>query len=195
MELTDIIQVTNRSNSTVIYVIPEKGIRREFYPKETKRVEFSEINAVSAQPGGRELIYNYLLVHSPEALHEGLNVDEEPEYWLTEDKIPEWLKTCALDELKDALQFAPAGVQDLIKKYSVEIRLNDMDKRQAILDTLGFNVSSAIALDDASKEDEPSDSAATTANKRRVAKPSYITETEVEEKPKFKINITTEEKE
>ena len=34
--------VKNRSASVVVYVIPEEGIRREFMPGESKRIEKSE---------------------------------------------------------------------------------------------------------------------------------------------------------
>jgi hypothetical protein len=36
MKSTDMIKITNRSEGSVVYIIPERGIRREFYPKETK---------------------------------------------------------------------------------------------------------------------------------------------------------------
>jgi hypothetical protein len=110
------------------------------------------------------------LIQNKEAIHEGLNLTEEPEYWLTEDIIPTWINECSLDEFKDALQFAPVGVKDLIKKYSVSVPLNDVNKRQAVLDFLGFNVTSAIALNEASKEDKVEE---VETSKRRVATPSY----------------------
>lgn len=170
LNLTDIVKVTNRSGSTVIYRIPDRGIRREFYPKETKSVEFSELVAVAAQPGGRELIYNYLLIQDEDALHQSLNVDEEPEYWLTEDRIPTWMPTCTIDQFKDALKFAPEGVKELIKNYSVSLPLNDMEKRLAVKDILKFDVTLAIANNSAS-EIVPDE--AESASKRRASTPNY----------------------
>jgi len=52
----------------------------------------------------------------------------------------------SLDEFLDCLDFAPEGVLDLIKEYAVTLPLNDVAKRQAILDKLGFNVTVAIDL-------------------------------------------------
>ena len=158
-----IVKVTNRSTSTVVYRIPERHIRREFNKKETKKVPYQELIDVSAQPGGRELIYNFLLIENAEALREALNVKEEPEYWLTEDKIAgDWMTTCTLDEFKDALDFAPEGVKDLIKKYAVTKPLNDMAKRQALLDQLKFNVTAAIANNAADAAADSKDSIDTT---------------------------------
>ena len=73
------IQVTNRSNGFVAYTLPERHLRREFHPHETKTVEYQELLEISAQSGGRELLYNYLLIKDPAAMREILNVNEE---WL-----------------------------------------------------------------------------------------------------------------
>lgn len=145
-----LISVTNRSNGSVVYRIPERHIRREFNRKETKRVPLQEIMEVAAQPGGRELIYNFLLIDSKDVVRDSLNLKEEPEYWLTEDMIAgDWMVTSTLDAFKDALDFAPEGVKALIKKYAVSKPLNDMAKRQALLDQLKFDVTKAIAMNEA----------------------------------------------
>lgn len=137
-------KVTNRSGGRVIYNIPEDKIRREFYNKETKEIPLSELEKLSQQPGGRKLIYNYLSIQDADTIQHLVNHPIEPEYWLTEDKIPGWMNTCSLDEFKDALDFAPEGIKDLIKKYAVSLPLNDFAKRQAIFAQLGFNVTQAI---------------------------------------------------
>ena len=137
-------KVTNRSAGRVIYNIPEDHIRREFYNKETKEIALSELEKLAQQPGGRRLIYNYLSIQDADTIGHLVNRPIEPEYWLTEDKIPEWMNTCSLDEFKDALDFAPEGIKDLIKKYAVSLPLNDFAKRQALFEQLGFNVTKAI---------------------------------------------------
>lgn len=137
-------KVTNRSAGRVIYNIPEDHIRREFYNKETKEIALSELEKLAQQPGGRKLIYNYLSIQDADAIGHLVNRPIEPEYWLTEDKIPEWMNTCSLDEFKDALDFAPEGIKDLLKKYAVSLPLNDFAKRQALFEQLGFNVTKAI---------------------------------------------------
>ena len=146
-------KVTNRSAGRVIYNIPEDHIRREFYNKETKEIALSELEKLAQQPGGRKLIYNYLSIQDADTVGHLVNRPIEPEYWLTEDKIPEWMNTCSLDEFKDALDFAPEGIKDLIKKYAVSLPLNDFAKRQAMFEQLGFNVTKAI--ENSGEEGEP----------------------------------------
>src|SRR5574344_924419 len=147
------IAVTNRSFGTVIYNIPEMGVRREFTPKETKKITPAELEALTSQPGGRELIENCLLVHDAKALEEIVNVQVEPEYWLTEEKIPGWMQSCSDDEFIDALNFAPEGVKSLIKDYAVKLPLNDFNKINAIKDILDFDVMSALKINKMSQED------------------------------------------
>ena len=171
-----IVNVTNRSNGVIIYRIPERHIRREFNRKETKRIPYQELLEVAAQPGGRALIYNFLLVENPEALRESLNVKEEPEYWLTEEKIPTWMNTCTLAEFQDALDYAPVGVLDLIKQYAVSGPLNDVAKREALLTQLKFNVDAAIknVEADAAADNSAEATKTSSAPKRRAPQtPTY----------------------
>jgi hypothetical protein len=62
------------------------------------------------------------------------------------------MKTGSLDEFLDCLDFAPEGVKDLIKNLSVELPLNDVAKREAIFNKLGFNVDNAIRIKRESSE-------------------------------------------
>lgn len=140
----DKIVVTNRSNGSVIYNIPEQNIRREFNVREKKTVPYSEIESVAAQNGGPELLYNYFYFENREVLTQALNIKPEIEYDLTEDKIPKWMVVCSLEEFQDALDYAPDGIKDLIKKFAVSLPLNDMEKREALLKQLKFDCTRAI---------------------------------------------------
>ena len=62
------------------------------------------------------------------------------------------MDTCSLDEFKDALDFAPLGVIDLIQDLSVKLPISDIHKRQALKEKTGFDVDRAIANDSASHE-------------------------------------------
>lgn len=184
------VKVTNRSNGTVILKVNDRHFRAELNPKETRVLNYGDILDVAAQPGGRKLIYNYLLIQDPTVLREGLNVKEEPEYWLTEEKIPEWMVSCPIDEFNDALHFAPQGVLELIKKYAVSLPLNDMVKRTSIKNVLKFDVSMAITNNELSSEDDASNA---TSARRRSASVSYDVPGEEVEKtetaPKYKRTV------
>lgn len=180
------ITVKNRSNGFVVYALPERHIRREFNPRETKQIDYQELVELTAVSGGRELIYNYLLIEDKEAMREILNVQEEPEYWLTEDKIPEWMIKCSLDEFKDGLDFAPEGVRDLIKHYAVAMPLNDVSKRKAVLDILKFDVNKAIEIVNAAQEEN--EITPTTDSSRRRSSATTI-ENIATEQPTSKYNV------
>ena len=76
---TDMYNVKNRSSSVVVYSIPESNLRRTFAPGETKRIPFSELEKLTYQPGGRELIANFLQIMEEEVTQD-LNIHREPEY-------------------------------------------------------------------------------------------------------------------
>lgn len=144
MKPTDMCNITNRSAGVAAYYLPETNKLRQFYPRETKRVPYSEIEAVSAQPGGRELLYHYFYIDNADAITEALNVKPEPEYYLKEEEIDGWMNSCTLDEFKDALDFAPDGIKALIKEHAVALPLNDLRKCEAIKEQLGFDCLRAI---------------------------------------------------
>jgi len=54
----------------------------------------------------------------------------------------------------DCLDFAPEGVKELIKTLSVELPLNDVAKREAVFEKLGFNVDNAIRIEKESMDPE-----------------------------------------
>lgn len=136
--------VKNRSSSRVIYKIPEDGIRREFAPGENKRISYQELLKLSYQPGGRELMANFLQIQSEGVLN-SLNIRTEPEYYMSEKQVVDLLKNGSLEAFLDCLDYAPRGVIDLVKTYAVSLPLSDYDKRQALKEKTGFDVDAAIA--------------------------------------------------
>lgn len=144
--------VKNRSAGSVIYTVPELGVRREFAPGETKKITFTELEKLTYLPGGKYLMANYLQIN--EEVNAEFNIKTEVEYYMSEADIVALLKTGSVDALLDALDFAPAGVIDLIKKYSVSLPLTDTRKIEAIKEKTGFDVALAIANDKADKEVE-----------------------------------------
>lgn len=169
MDKNTIFNVKNRSAGMVVYKLPELGVRREFAPGETKKISYDELEKLTYQSGGRTLMNKYLQINSTQekvnpiqALDE-LNLKHEPEYFMSEAQITELLKNGSMDEFLDCLDFAPAGVIDLIKDIAVKLPLNDIEKRGAILEHTGFNVSAAI---EHSKEDV--EAAAAAIPERRV---------------------------
>lgn len=149
-----LVKVTNRDNGSVGYVIPDlNNLHRNFQSGETKEVTMNELRKLSYIPGGEEILRNYLIIHNEDAVKELLN-QVEPEYYYTEADVKNLLLNGSLDALRDCLDFAPTGTIDLVKKCAVELKLNDIAKREAILKSTGFNVSSAIEINEETKDDQ-----------------------------------------
>ena len=164
MDMKKLMSVTNRSAGRVVYLIPEHNIRREFSVGETKQITYEELVWLSYQPGGRILMQNMLLIKDAEAIKD-LNIQDEPEYYMSEADVVKMLLTGSLDQLLDALDFAPKGVIDIIKDKAVTLPLQDMSKREAIQKATGFNVTAAI---ENSKPDEDEEKVENVTPTRRV---------------------------
>lgn len=148
--------VKNRSASRICYRLPEDGIRREFAVGESRRISHTELEKLSYQTGGRELMANFLQIQDEEAL-KNFGIHTEPEYNMSEEQIIDLIKNGSLDAFLDCLDFAPVGVLDLVKKFSVTIPLDDYKKRQALKAKTGFDVDVALKNIAAEKaEDENS---------------------------------------
>lgn len=165
MESSKILKVKNRSASLAVYSIPEINVRREFAPGETKNITYGELEKLSYQPGGRTIMQNFLQIIDPEATGD-LGINREPEYDLSEQQIVDLMTKGSLDAFLDCLDFAPVGVIDLIKKFSVSLPLNDIDKRDALKKKTGFDVT--VALANMQKEKEDMDTPAVENKERRV---------------------------
>jgi hypothetical protein len=181
--MKEFCNVTNKSSGRVVYQIKEEGLRRVFYPRETKKnIAVSELEKLAQQPGGLVIIYNYLQIDDKEVLRYLINGEEAPEYWISEEDLPNWMNTCSLDAFKDALDFAPEGTKDLIKQYAVSMPLNDYSKRIAIKEQLGFDVTTVIENSGDEQEAQPAQKATT----RRVA-------VQEEEAPKRRVVVKASE--
>ena len=159
--------VKNRSSSTVVYRIPEDNIRREFAPGETKPITFGELEKLTYQQGGRELLEQFLQI-GEEIVTRDLNIHREIEYDMSENQIKALLLNGSLDAFLDALDFAPLGVIDLIKTLAVQLPLTDLNKRKALKDKTGFDVDKALTHIEEEKNEESEGQITPLAAERRV---------------------------
>jgi hypothetical protein len=143
MDKNKMYEVKNRSSSVLAYSIPDEGIKRTFQPGETKKLSFAELEKLTYQSGGQSLINNYFLIKDADVIQD-LNVRTEPEYYLTEPQIVDLIKNGSVDQFLDCLDFAPAGVIELVKDLSIKVPLSDYQKRQALKDKIGFDVDAAL---------------------------------------------------
>ena len=162
-----IVRVTNRDNGHVGYRIPDmNNLVRDFSANETKNITVEELKKLAYISGGPTLIRDYLIIDDAEVVREVLG-EVEPEYYYTEEDVKNLLLTGSLDALKDCLEFAPKGTIDLVKKLAIEMPLNDISKRKAILEMTGFNVDAAIMVNEETKEESED-----TQKVRRISEPT-----------------------
>ena len=153
LENNVMVKITNRNKGYVTYKIPElNNLRRTFLPGETKEISMDELRKLYWTSGGAALIEDCLIVQNQDAIQE-LFPQAEPEYFYGEAEVKHLLQFGSLDELKDAIDFAPQGVVDLIKHIAVEIKVNDVAKREAIRDMTGFDVTKAIEINAITEEE------------------------------------------
>ena len=145
-------KVKNRGAGHVSYRIPEDGIRRSFAPHEVKEISYEELEKLTFQPGGLTILRDYLQILEDDTIKSfGMRV--EPEYYMSEADVANLIKNGSLDAFLDALDFAPRGVIDLIKRMSVDIPLVDIHKRKALKEKTGFDVEAALKHAEEDKED------------------------------------------
>ena len=73
---------------------------------------------------------------------------------MSEADVAKLIQTGSLDAFLDALDFAPVGVIDLIKKLSISIPMVDIPKRKALKEKTGFDVEAALRHQEEEKEDD-----------------------------------------
>ena len=151
--MSDICNVKNRSGSHVVYTIPEIGVRRSFAPGEVKKITFEELEKLTYQPGGMEILSRFLQIQDTQVINSfGMRV--EPEYHMNEQQVANLILNGSLDSFLDALDFAPDGVIDLIKRMCISIPVTDYNKMKALKEKTGLDVEAALKNIRAEKEDE-----------------------------------------
>ena len=147
-----LINVRNRNNGTTGYTLADGAKETRLWAEnEVKKITFAELKRVSYLPGGAELLRDYLVIEDPaaiEALNVGIDIQEQPEYLYTENEIRDLLFNGSLDELKDFLDFSPDGGIEIAKQIAVNEELPDMRKRKIISEATGFNINTAIEIND-----------------------------------------------
>ena len=170
MEDSKKVKIVNRAgNGVVSYTIPDMGnLQRVFQDGEEKIITFEEVRKLSYIPGGMVLLNDYLVIEDKEVLEE-LNMTPEQEYFYTKEDIEQLMKEGSLEEFLDCLDFAPEGILEAIKTLSVELPLNDVAKRKAILEKLNFNVDNAVKNKQLVEQEDNFDGSVKPVKERRAA--------------------------
>lgn len=117
-----LVPVRNMVDHKVVYVIPELNRRVVFEPFQEKKILAGELRTLNYSVGGEVLIHNYLCVKSKDLRTEFNIPSDMVEYdWTLKDihRVLEDLNN-PIDELKDALDFGPEGIRELIVDCAVD---------------------------------------------------------------------------
>ena len=144
--------VKNVGAAHITYKVPDLGVRRSFAPGESKVISYEELEKLTYRPGGMNILTNFLQIQDASFLN-SIGARVEPEYHMTEADVAALITSGSLDAFLDALDFAPQGVIELIKKLSVSIPMVDMNKRKALKAKTGFDVEAALKHIEEEKED------------------------------------------
>ena len=151
--MSTMYRVKNRGASTVVYKIADKGIRREFKPGQIMSISSEELEELTFQPGGTLILSQFLQILDLDGI-QAARIKTEPEYHMSEADVAKLITSGSLDSFLDALDFAPIGVIDLIKKLSISIPMVDIQKRKALKEKTGFDVEAALKHNEEDKEDD-----------------------------------------
>ena len=164
---TQYVTVKNRNNGYTGYTLPN-GVKKQFTIGQTRNIDINELKELRDCDGGEYILKNYLIIDDKTAL-DFLDLHPEPEYFYTENEIKELLTTGSLEQLEDALNFAPQGVIDIIKDMGVKIELPDTRKRKMIFEKTGFSIDNAIMVNEILSENNNSSDNTNTDKPQRKA--------------------------
>lgn len=192
MDPNKVIEVVNRENIRVVFKLKDSFRSVELSPGEKTKMTFEELEKLRYLDGGLYMIKHNLLIKDKEAIEELLG-NVEPEYFYTKAEVRKLLSEGTIEELQDALDFAPKGVVSLIQDTAIEMKIDSLEKRNAIKKATNLDISAAIDINEETKEDEEVEAAAsktrrvapakpaTTSTGRRAAAPVVSEATEIKE--------------
>lgn len=165
------VTVVNKYGGIVGYTVDDLGVKRTFYPGEKKEISFEELEKLSFTPGGMTILKDFLEIVNDEAIVSLFNKKPEIEYYYTKEDIRNLMLNGTLDQFLDCLDFAPMSVKETIKEMAVDLPLYDMQKRDAIQEKLGFNVTKAIEIKETKYDGGEDAKESETKAQRRAAPP------------------------
>lgn len=168
------IVVQNLTNNNITYIDDNGGLKRRFVFRAQQSIPMDKdiIDRMSYDTGGARLLKEFLSVKNEEVRESiGIPGDQIEYDWTSKDVI-ELLKNGEEDALKDALDFAPQGIIDMIVDEAVALPLSDRNKVEIITEMTGCNVESMISnkLNYEKAMNATSEKIVEKPSKRRIAK-------------------------
>ena len=175
---TDTITLRNFTTNTVVYRTPSTRVRRELPAGGSIKVTAGEIREMMYDKGCVDILRNYVQIcNKPLALEVGVSEDSyENEYNWTLADIKNCLLNGSIEQLADAMDFAPDGIKEALLTEAINLEIPDVRKRDIISKAMNRDVSGMIINKNKIEEDkEPAEKnktatrRAATTTKRRTA--------------------------
>lgn len=168
-----LIEVRNMMDHKQVLIDKNTRSRYVFGAQQTKTITAGELRSMAYVPGVLTMLLDGKLRIQNRELCEEFNVPTDvPEYDLTIAEIDDILLNKEADYLLDALDWAPEGILELIKRRAIELKLPDVAKRKYISDRLECNVDEMIRnaekLETAASSEAPVEQKKAPERKRRV---------------------------
>lgn len=145
-----LVEVRNLTDLPVTLYNPDKNLRITFAKNQTRKFKAGDIREWNFLKGIHVLFTEYLSVQNKE-LAEEIGVSDqvlEYEYQWTPEDVRNLLVGGTLEELEDVLNCAPLGIIETIVDQAVEIRLNDVAKRNLIKEHTGKDITKKLEIKD-----------------------------------------------
>ena len=164
------VRVRSLVNHKVVFKDEDTHRRIVFNPYEIKVLPVDMLRRLNYSHGGAVLLRNYLSVEDDELAREFGVPEDMVEYKWTREDVDKCLQSGSIDELLDALDFGPEGIKETIVSRAIELKINDVSKREAITNKTGRNIDSIINLKEQYDKamETPEETNAETASRRRV---------------------------
>lgn len=169
------VQVQNLADHQVVFIDDDLRKRFTFRPQEIKKIPAEILRRLYYSHGGQVLLQDYLSVKNKELAREFGVLDETIEYNWTQADVDNLLTNGSLDQLLDALDFGPEAIKIMIVDRAVDLKLDNVSKRQAILDKTGSNITQMINLKEAYEKELGTDGSEKTQARRRVSQSTQET--------------------
>ena len=141
---TDKVEIRNLVNHPVVIKTPMSHKRFELPAHGRMEVTVGDVRECAYHQGCSNMFRDYVQICNSELAHEFGITEDMIEYNWGDKEITEALTTSPIEVLLDALDLAPDGIKEAILDKAVELEIPDMDRRKAIDDALGVNVTNKI---------------------------------------------------
>ena len=175
------VEVRSLTDLPVTLFQKDKNLRITFQKNQVRKMKAGDIRELNFEPGIHVLFTEYLSVGDPELAAEIGVSDQVLEYeyqWTVKD-VQNLLTDGLLEELEDVLNCAPQGIVDTIVDQAVEMRLNDVAKRDLIKQYTGQDITKKLEVKDRTESAANGDAPKTTSSQEGGRKIQKTTERKI----------------